>query len=109
MGRKLGAPRKLQFGGLTLFVKVTYESWGEFQDAMFKMEELEGLVRIKAGETAIREFCERSVVDWKGATDEENKDLAYSPELLSQMFDPHEIGALQDRIASAPPELLPNP
>lgn len=109
MGRKIGAPRKLQFGGLTLFVQVTYESWHEFQDAMYAMEALEGLARVHAGETAILQFCERSVVDWKGATDEENKDLAYSPELLTQMFDPHEIAALQERIASAPPELLPNP
>lgn len=111
MARTIGQARKLEFGGLVLEIRVSWEAWKTMQDAVEKGrldDDVSEYDFARLTEAVCLEFCKASVTGWSGMVDADGNAVEYDPELLAQEFAPQEIVLLQNAIAQPDAALAPN-
>ena len=108
MPRDIDAGTPLEFGGVTFYVKYSWEVWQALQDAVTKARE-DDKVSVadfdKVQTEACYIFCAAAI---KSATgfQRDGKDVPYTPELLKEAFSPAEIVLLQNAIATPQADIL---
>ena len=108
MPRDIDAGTPLEFGGVTMFVKYSWEVWQTLQDAVAKARDDDAVSAAefdKVQAEACYLFCASAIKSWSGMQ-RDGKDLPYSPELLKEAFSPAEIVLLQNAIATPQAEVL---
>ena len=108
MPRDIDAGTPLEFGGVTFYVKYSWEVWQALQDAVTKAREDE--------KVSVADFDKVQTEVWyifcaaatKSATglQRDGKDVPYTPELLKEAFSPAEIVLLQNAIAIPQADIL---